>query len=154
MPPDPARDEDVRAWLEKAAGDLRAGAHSFAAEPPITFDVSFHAQQACEKALKALLAWHDRPFRKTHNLEEIGEACLALDRTLQEVVDLAVPLSEYAWRFRYPGRSPRPNARRGAGGVGGSPRGIPGSACAPSRSGATIQDRVTYGRFSIPAERD
>ena len=35
---------------------LRAGAHSLTADPPLTFDVSFHAQQACEKALKALLA--------------------------------------------------------------------------------------------------
>ena len=42
MPPDPARIEDTRAWLDKAAGDLRAGAHSLTAEPPLTFDVTFH----------------------------------------------------------------------------------------------------------------
>lgn len=77
--------------------------HSLTADPPLTFDVSFHAQQACEKALKALLAWHDRPFRKTHNLEEIGEACLAIDASLRSLIDRAAPLSEYAWRFRYPG---------------------------------------------------
>jgi HEPN domain-containing protein len=39
---------------------------------------------------------------KTHNLEEIGEACLAIDSSLRDAVDWAVPLSEYAWRFRYP----------------------------------------------------
>ena len=108
MPPDLARAEDVRAWLTKAAGDLRAGASSLAAEPPITFDVAFHAQQVCEKALKGLLAWHDTPFRKTHSLEEIGEACLAIDGTLRELVDRAVPLSEFAWRFRYPGEANDP----------------------------------------------
>jgi HEPN domain-containing protein len=35
-------------------------------------DVMFHAQQAAEKAMKAFLAWHDVPVRKTHNLEELG----------------------------------------------------------------------------------
>jgi HEPN domain-containing protein len=28
----------------------------------------FHCQQAAEKALKGFLAWHDTPFRKTHDL--------------------------------------------------------------------------------------
>jgi HEPN domain-containing protein len=103
MPPDLARTEDTRAWLDKAADDLRAGAHSLTADPPLAFDVSFHAQQTCEKDLKAFLAWHDRPFRKTHNLEEIGEVCLAIDASLRSIIDRAAPLSEYAWRFRYPG---------------------------------------------------
>lgn len=47
-------------------------------------------------------------FRKTHNLEELGEQCLAIDPTLREVVDRAVPLTEYAWRFRYPGEPDAP----------------------------------------------
>jgi len=52
---------------------------------------------------KALLTWHDVPFRKTHSLEELGRQCLRLDETLQSLVVGAAPLSEYAWRFRYPG---------------------------------------------------
>lgn len=103
MPPDSAREEDVRAWPDKAVDDLRTAAYVLTAEPPITSAVAFHAQHACEKSLKAFLAWHDRPFRKTHNLEEIGEACLALAPSLRDTIDRAVPLSEYAWRFRYPG---------------------------------------------------
>ena len=42
------------------------------------------------------------PFRKAHNLEEIGEQCLHRDGSLQGVVDKAVPLTPYAVRFRYP----------------------------------------------------
>jgi HEPN domain-containing protein len=83
MAADPALTAETRAWLSKSANDLR--------------------QQAAEKALKGFLTWHGRPFRKTHNLEEIGEQCLVLDPTLLETVDQAAPLSEYAWRFRYPG---------------------------------------------------
>lgn len=71
---DPAILEDVRTWLAKAAADLRAGEHDLTAQSPLFEDVLFHCQQAVEKALKALLAWHDQPFRKTHNLEEIGNA--------------------------------------------------------------------------------
>ena len=69
----------------------------------------FHAPQAAEKAMKAFLAWHDEPFRKTHNLEELGHQCVALDATLQAVADQAAPLTEYAWRFRYPGEPHEPD---------------------------------------------
>jgi HEPN domain-containing protein len=108
MPPDSAREEDVRAWLKKAVDGLRAAAYVLTADPPITSAVAFHAQQACEKSLKAFLAWYDKPFRKTHHLEEIDEACLAIDPSLRGSIDRAVPLSEYAWRFRYPGEPYEP----------------------------------------------
>lgn len=35
-------------------------------------------------------------------------ACLKLDSSLKEIVDHAVPLTEYAWRFRYPGEPEEP----------------------------------------------
>ena len=60
---------------------------------------------------KAFLMWHDVPFRKTHSLEELGEQCFDLDGTLQELVDRAVPLTEYAWKFRYPGDPEEPSLR-------------------------------------------
>jgi hypothetical protein len=51
----------------------------------------------------------DRPFRKTHSLEEIGEQSLALDPALRPIIDEAVPLTEYAWKFRYPGEMEEPS---------------------------------------------
>ncbi len=110
MAPDEARTEDVRAWLQRAALDLRAAEHGMTApEACLRSDVVFHAQQAAEKAFKAFLAWHDVPFRKTHNLEELGRTCVSLDATLRAIVDQAAPLSEYAWRFRYPGEPSEPS---------------------------------------------
>lgn len=110
MAPDDARKEDVRAWLHKAALDLRAGEHGRCApEAGLLSDVVFHAQQAAEKAFKAFLAWHDVPFRKTHNLEELGQACASIDSTLDTVVNRAVSLTEYAWKFRYPGEPNEPS---------------------------------------------
>jgi HEPN domain-containing protein len=49
MAPDEARTEDVRAWLQKAALDLRAAEHGMSAlEACLWPDVVFHAQQAAE----------------------------------------------------------------------------------------------------------
>jgi hypothetical protein len=76
--------------------------------------VSFHAQQASEKALKAFPAWHDRPLRKTRSLEEIGEACLVIDASLCPLIDRAAPLSEYAWRFRCLGDADDPTREESA----------------------------------------
>ncbi|MBV9280678.1 MAG: HEPN domain-containing protein, partial [Chloroflexi bacterium] len=94
---------EVREWLERAADDLREAEHDLGADPPLVRGAVFHSQQAAEKALKAFLAAHDRPFRKTHDLDEVGRAVTALDSTLATVVDRAKDLTPYAWRFRYPG---------------------------------------------------
>jgi len=109
MEPEDARLQDVRAWLAKAKLDLKAAAHEASAPAEgLWGDVMFHAQQAAEKSLKAFLAWHDVPFRKTHNLEDLGQRCVAVDATLQPLADQAAPLSEYAWKFRYPGEADEP----------------------------------------------
>ncbi len=108
MPPDDARLQDARAWLAKADLDLKAAVHEMAA-PGLWGDIMFHAQQAAEKSMKALLAWHDVPFRKTHNLEELGQQCVLVDPMLAPVADQATPLTEYAWKFRYPGEAAEPD---------------------------------------------
>jgi HEPN domain-containing protein len=109
MQHDPARLADARAWLDRPATDIRAAQHGMKAEPPLVADVLFHCQQAVEKCFKAFLAWHDVAFRKTHSLEELGEQCLSIDRTLEPLVDQSVPLTEYAWKFRYPGSDDEPS---------------------------------------------
>ena len=60
--------EYARALLEKARGDLYVLERlaGDAAAPP--WSVGFHAQQAAEKALKAVLASKSIEFPRTHNL--------------------------------------------------------------------------------------
>lgn len=103
MPPDPALIAEVRAWLSKASKDLAAAQYESQADPPFADDIVFHSQQAVEKALKAYLSWSLLPFRKTHNLVELGEACCQIDQSLEPLLRRAAPLTEYAWKFRYPG---------------------------------------------------
>lgn len=109
MQHDPARVAETREWLAKAALDLRAAEFEFTAEPPLTADIVFHCQQLAEKALKGFLAWHEEPFRKTHNLVEIGQQCLGVDQTLADVAQRAARLTEYAWKFRYPSELEEPS---------------------------------------------
>ncbi len=108
MPHDPELLAETRAWFVKAATDLRAAQAMRELQPPLLEAAVFHSQQAAEKAFKGFLTWHDVPFRKTHNLEEIGEQCLKFDPTLKDLIDRAVPLTEYAWKFRYPGAPDAP----------------------------------------------
>lgn len=108
MRPDEARGADTRAWLVRAHEDLRGAVIDLAAEPPLLGDATFHCQQAVEKAMKAFLAWHDHPFRKTHDLAELGRQCVALMPTIETALREAAPLSEYAWRYRYPGDPDEP----------------------------------------------
>ncbi len=100
---------EAQEWLTKASVDLRAAEAVRGADPPVTEDMVFHAQQIVEKVLKAYLAWHDIPFRKTHSLVELGEACARLDPTLEPILKEAAPLSEYASKFRYPGAPESPD---------------------------------------------
>ena len=108
MPLDAALAEETRSWLVKAEKDLRAAQHGLDASPPLLEDAAFHCQQAIEKTLKAFLTWHGRPFRKTHNLIELGMEVASLEGAIEPLLRRAAPLTEYAWKFRYPGDPDEP----------------------------------------------
>ncbi|MBI4321189.1 MAG: HEPN domain-containing protein [Chloroflexi bacterium] len=108
MPHDPELVAETRAWISRAKMDLDTATFELTPEPPFAADVVFHAQQAAEKALKGLLTWHSSPFRKTHNLEELGEQCVRFDPALKPLADRSVPLTKYAWKYRYPGEPEQP----------------------------------------------
>jgi HEPN domain-containing protein len=82
---------------------LRAAEVDLAAIPALLGDAAFHCQQATEKVLKGFLAWHDVPFRRTHDLAEIGQQCSSLDISIEPTCRRAERLTAYAWIFRYPG---------------------------------------------------
>lgn len=108
MPYDPELAAETRAWLRKACQDLAASAADLRQVPPLTADAVFHTQQAAEKSMKGFLTWHSQPFRKTHNLTEIGQMCSALDVSLEPLLRRASTLTDYAWKYRYPGEPEEP----------------------------------------------
>ena len=76
MKPSEARAIEAREWLAKAAEDL-ASAHVLIGSGHLP-GALFFCQQAAEKSLKAFLTWHQRTFRRTHDLEELGKDCQAI----------------------------------------------------------------------------
>lgn len=109
MPHDPELVAETRSWFQRAAHDLGAGAADLAATPAFTGDAVFHAQQAAEKSMKGYLTWHSRVFRKTHNLSELGGMCIDADVTLEPLLQRATRLTDYAWKYRYPGEPDEPS---------------------------------------------
>lgn len=86
MPSETPRLRDTRGWLSKADLDVHAARIDIDAYPPLLEDASFHCQQAVEKALKAFLTWHDQPFRRTHDLNELGRQVTAIEPELEPLL--------------------------------------------------------------------
>jgi hypothetical protein len=49
------------------------------------------------------LTFHEKAFRKTHDLGDLSRECLAIDASLQTAISQSEGLTQFAWRFRYPG---------------------------------------------------
>jgi len=109
MPLDPEKVAECRAWLGRAWADLDSAGILLGADRPRPDTALFHCQQAAEKAWKAFLFWSDVPFRKTHNLRELGEACARVDGSLASLAEWAEDLTQFAWIFRYPGEPEEPS---------------------------------------------
>lgn len=103
MPPDRFPPDDPREWLNRARSNL---AQARLSSPDVYLeDRCFNAQQAAEKALKALLLSRRARFARTHSLSEL--VTLLTEDGVQvprEVVD-TVRLTVYAVAGRYPGPS-------------------------------------------------
>jgi HEPN domain-containing protein len=61
----------------------------------------FHAQQAVEKGLKALLSLRDVSYRKIHDLEELFSMVEEAGKCLPPEHRALADLSEFAVQFRY-----------------------------------------------------
>lgn len=106
---DEAKVDLVRERLDRAAEDLGA-ARSLTArhKHPYPRTAVYHCQQAAEKALKALLAWHDEPIIKTHDLLVLLKGREGHEPTFVVWGAAADVLTPYAIKFRYPGE-PEPD---------------------------------------------
>ena len=102
-PPEEVKEEIVRQWLAKADQDLEACEVLLTAEPSFFYPTCFHAQQAAEKYLKALLTWHQIEFPKTHDIDELLDLVKDADvETASSLRDASV-LTPYGVDIRYPG---------------------------------------------------
>ncbi len=115
MPPDPGLIAETRAWLREAIVDLRAAEILVHVESELASRAAFHTQQAAEKCLKAFLTWNKKTFRKTHNLLELGRACVKLDSGFRPIAIELTTISGWAVETRYLGDWSRPTSDDGEG---------------------------------------
>lgn len=88
-------------WLERARSALKL-AREGKVEGVFLEDLCFQAQQAAEKALKALLLRHGDEFPKTHSIGVLLQL-VQEHEAVPEGVDEAIDLTDYAVQARYPG---------------------------------------------------
>lgn len=103
MTPPDVRREQAQALLEAAAKDaLTLRILRQAPDAPLE-PTLFHAQQAIEKALKAVLVRADVVFRRTHDLLELADLLQANAVVVPVGRELLTRLAPYAVEFRYLG---------------------------------------------------
>lgn len=79
------------------------GAGAAAGRGPVYEQLCFHAQQAAEKAIKAVYRARGQTFRYTHDLDDLlyGPECNGM--VIPESIWDAADLTRFAWESRYPG---------------------------------------------------
>jgi HEPN domain-containing protein len=104
MPSDSRAREVATEWLRRARSHLIRAKQP---KPPEVFweDLCFDAQQAAEKATKAVLVCHQIDFPRTHRLAELLGLLQQAGHAAPEDVWQADRLSDYAEEIRYPGHS-------------------------------------------------
>jgi len=104
MPPEVSTTGNPQDWLRNARSDL-ALARLRKTRSLLFEHLCFHAQQAAEKAIKAVLLSKGLAFPRTHDLAFLMD-CLPASLTIPpSLIDLP-SLTKYAVQQRYPGDAP------------------------------------------------
>jgi HEPN domain-containing protein len=112
--PDPADSWQIVAeWLRIAISDHRAARLCLTDDPPLLEVAAYHCQQAAEKILKGFLVQSNTDFRKTHDLDELGDAVIDQFPDIAALVRPAQRWTSWGVDHRYPGETgpvPEPSA--------------------------------------------
>ncbi|HSV99052.1 MAG TPA: HEPN domain-containing protein [Sedimentisphaerales bacterium] len=92
----------VRKWLFRADEDVAVIDRLMQAEPQAyASTICFHAQQAVEKYLKAVLAWKGVDFPRTHDVDFLLAECRKVIGGELDPIDLK-SLTDFGVSVRYP----------------------------------------------------
>lgn len=103
MPPDERLKRFAEAWLARARSNLARARQPKLAEA-FWEDYCFDAQQAAEKAVKAVLTLRGIDFPKSHDIAEL--LALLSPADVPDELWSADSLTDFAAVTRYPGRKP------------------------------------------------
>jgi HEPN domain-containing protein len=92
----------LRSWLTKAASDLKSARVLGSVDDAPLDTAIYHCQQTAEKAVKAFLVSKELSPEKTHDIRRLTIEAAGHEPRFNEMMELAVSLTPYAWEFRYP----------------------------------------------------
>lgn len=95
--------ESIGVWVALAEDDLLNIENNLAAARVPWSTVCFHAQQAAEKYLKAMLITRGIPPPRIHDLPPLLQLCVEAGANLALLEDDCFELTRYAIAPRYPG---------------------------------------------------
>lgn len=105
MPPERRDATNAAEWLRRARSNL-ARAKAGRGTPEVLYeDLCFDAQQAAEKAIKALLVHQQAAFPRTHAISDLLTILEGSGVDVPAEIRLAGALTGYAVEARYPGLS-------------------------------------------------
>ena len=99
---------EARRWLAKANEDLTVADIVLNAPHGVNWAACFHAQQATEKALKAVLVAYGIDFPRSHALERLL-ALMPADSASNFDIESVAELTPWAVAGRYPEDIPNPD---------------------------------------------
>ena len=103
MPLEPRTPGDPREWLNRAKSHLTRAKADAELEGVYLEDLCFDAQQAAEKAIKALLLHRGIAFPYVHDLAELVTVLQQGGENVPTAVSEAARLTRFAVESRYPG---------------------------------------------------
>ncbi len=95
-------DKTVKEWIDKADHDLGAAKLIYLHIPEYFDTIAFHCQQATEKYLKAILAYYQIEFQRTHNLVYLLDLISQKLIVSEETYNKAIILNGFSVQIRYP----------------------------------------------------
>lgn len=114
--------DDPQSWIAKAESDLLNIRNNLGAEHVPWDTVCFHAQQAAEKMLKAVLASRDQTVFRTHDLVALLAEAVMAGAPLKALETDCRLLTPYAIMLRYPGVTGEPSEQEGRDAVAAAER--------------------------------
>jgi HEPN domain-containing protein len=90
-------------WMENARSDMRFAVIGMEETGILPHHICFHAQQAAEKALKAVLVFYKVDFPPIHDIQQLLRLLEKADIAIPADVQNAGILTPYAVETRYPG---------------------------------------------------
>ena len=102
-PPDKQLPASPEEWLHHAVSDLEYAKLGAEATDILSPQICFHAQQAVEKAIKAVLLFSDIDFPLTHDIVQLLDIIEVKGISVPKEFENADVLTPYAVEIRYPG---------------------------------------------------